>query len=75
MRTHGVVVGFRSEDQRRYRMVPPATIRSGKCVSCRAEVFLNELGVSAITERDADVICAGCDQRDGLEVDRGMIES
>jgi hypothetical protein len=74
-RTHAVVVGFRSEDQRRYRMIPPATIRSGRCVGCRAEVFLNELGTSAVTERDADVICVNCDAREGVHVDRDMIES
>lgn len=74
-RSHGIVTGFRSEDQRRYLMIPPADIRAGRCVSCRAEVFLNVNGVSAVRERDADVICANCDRVDGSDVDRSLIES
>lgn len=72
---HGLVVGYRSEDQRRYRMQPRADIDGGRCVSCRCVVFVNANGVSALRERDADVICAGCDQREGVSVDHSMIES
>ena len=72
---HGLVAGYRSEDQRRYRMIPAADIKGGKCVSCRAEVFVNVYGVSALRERDADVICMNCDAREGASVDQSMIES
>ena len=72
---HGVVVGYRSEDQRRYLKYPKAEIRGGRCVSCRAEVFVNSFGASALRERDADVICMNCDSREGSSVDRSMIES
>jgi hypothetical protein len=75
MRSHGLVTGFRSEDQRRYRKVPAATVRAGRCVDCRAEVFVNIFGASALIERDADVICANCDAREGALVDRELIES
>jgi hypothetical protein len=73
--SHGLVVGYRSEDQRRYLMVPRAEIRAGRCVSCRAEVFVNMNGASALRERDADPICVNCDAREGSHVDRSLIES
>ena len=75
MRAHGLVVGYRAEDTRRYFKQPRADIRAGRCVDCRAEVFLNVYGVSAVRERDADVICANCDAREGALVDRELIES
>lgn len=74
-RVHGLVVGYRSEDQRRYRMVPRADVRGGRCVACRCEVFVNVNGVSALRERDADVICWNCNEREGASVDRSLIES
>lgn len=75
-RSHGIVVGFRSEDQRRYLKIPPADIRAGKCVAgCGCEVFVNRYGASALRERDADPICENCNAREGADVDRTLIES
>lgn len=74
-RSHGVVVGYRSEDQRRYLLTPQATIRGGACISCRADVFINSNGVSALRERDADVICWNCNRAHAADVDRSLIES
>ncbi len=73
--SHGIVTGYRSEDQARYMKIPVADIKAGRCVSCRAEVFLNRFGVSAVRERDADVICRNCDRVEGQSVDRSLIES
>lgn len=73
--SHGIVVGFRPEDSRRYRMIPKADIRAGRCVVCRVEVYVNANGASALRERDADPICKYCDERDGTHVDRTLIES
>lgn len=73
--SHGIVRGYRPEDSRRYRMIPKADIRAGRCVVCGCEVYVNANGASALQERDADPICAYCDERDGREVDRSLIQS
>lgn len=75
MRPHGIVEGFRSEDQRRYRKIPAADIRLGRCVSCRAEVYGNIFAVSALRERDADPICANCYACEARDVTRDLISS
>lgn len=74
-RSHGIVTGYHRDDDRRHRMIPPADLHAGRCVSCGCNVFLNANGVSAIRERDADVICRRCDKDVGQEVDRSLIES
>jgi hypothetical protein len=74
-RSHGIVVGYRSEDPRRYRMIPPADTKAGRCVVCRNVVYVNANGASALRERDADPICRVCDHNEGVEVDRSLIES
>jgi hypothetical protein len=73
--SHGLVTGYRSEDQRRYLMYPKADIRAGRCVSCRCEVFVNPSGAGALRDRDADPICANCDLREYEALNRSLIES
>lgn len=73
--SHGIVVGYHRDDHERHRKIPPADIVAGRCVACRCVVFLNALGLSAVRERDADVICRRCDRTVGLDVDRSLIES
>lgn len=72
---HGLVTGFHRDDHERYRKIPVADIRAGNCVACKCTVFLNPFGVTAVRERDADVICRRCDRIEGLAVDRTFIES
>lgn len=72
---HGIVTGYHRDDPERHRKIPPADIPAGRCVGCRTVVFLNTFGVSAVRERDADVICRRCDRVEGLDVDRSLIES
>lgn len=74
-RQHGLVTGYHRDDIARHRMIPPADIPSGRCVGCGCQVFLNANGISAVRERDADVICRRCDRRDGREIEQQMIES
>lgn len=74
-RSHGLVVGYHRSDDERFKMIPPADIHAGVCVSCGCHCFVNVNGVSALRERDADVICRLCDRRVGSEADRSLIES
>lgn len=44
----------------------------GRCVSCGADVYLNQLGYSAVLEKDADVACMECEDRFGAEITRSL---
>jgi hypothetical protein len=75
-RSHALVVGFRREQlAERYAKIPPAEIVGGKCIGCSAPVYVNVFGASAIRERDADVVCTGCERRYDAEINRALIES
>lgn len=74
-RAHAIVVGFLEGDTRRHFKIPKADIVGGKCISCGKPVYFNLFGVSAIREKDADVVCDHCERRYGADIDRDLIES
>lgn len=74
-RAHAIVVGFLKDDLRRFRKIPVADIDGGRCISCSKPVFFNLFGVSAIREKDADVVCDQCERRYQADIDRALIES
>ncbi len=61
-----VVVGWRRDDRRRWRpdelgLLP---VPAGRCIGCSAETFLMWSGVHSLRQRDAELICDNCYQRD-----------
>lgn len=47
-------------------------IQAGSCVGCGATVYLNQLGYSAVRERDADVCCMECEDRYSADISRSL---
>ena len=75
-RAHALVVGYRREQlAERFAKIPVADIVGGRCISCSAPVYFNAFGVSAIRERDADVVCERCEKLYSAEINRALIES
>lgn len=48
------------------------TIVGGRCISCSREVYLNQMGYSAVIEKDADVVCMDCEDRYSAEITRSL---
>lgn len=44
----------------------------GRCISCGHDVYLNEMGFSAVLEKDADVCCMECEDRYSAEMTRSL---
>ena len=47
-------------------------IVGGKCISCGRDVYLNQLGYSAVLEKDADVVCMECEDRYSADITRAL---
>lgn len=47
-------------------------IIGGKCISCGRDVYLNQLGYSAVLEKDADVCCMECEDRYSADISRSL---
>jgi hypothetical protein len=76
MRSHALVIAPTRDDlAARFSMIPPAIIRAGRCISCRAELYVNESGARAIRDRDADVCCPRCESLYTADINRSLIES
>lgn len=76
MRSHALVVCPLREDlAERFAMVPPATIRAGRCISCGHDCYVNPSGAQAIRERDADVCCLRCERLHTADINRSLITS
>ena len=62
-----VVVGYRHNDRRRYRLLDLYGITSvpvRKCMAgCGYDVYFYSGGIDAVREKDAEVVCDECRQR------------
>lgn len=45
---------------------------AGKCISCNADVYVNQSGMSAVIEKDADVCCQHCHDRWPADIDYSL---
>lgn len=61
-----VVVGWRYNDRRRYRPDEMGHLprMAGPCIGCGDPTYLLNSGIAAIREKDAEIICDLCYQRD-----------
>lgn len=63
-----VVVGYRSNDRQRLRLIDEYGVHSvsvGRCIaSCGYDVFFVQSGQDAVRFRDAQPICSVCYERD-----------
>lgn len=61
-----VVVGWRFNDRRRHRPDELGHLPqlAGKCIGCGDPTYLMPSGIAAVVDKDAEIICDTCYQRD-----------
>ena len=75
-RSHAIVICPTYDDRlERFSMIPPATIKAGRCIGCSRLCYVNPSGALAIRQRDADVCCLRCERLYDADINHSLIES